>query len=1291
MDSNHLLVPIKVQALVIDNFVTDYTSVVEIEPKKYAASAVRWSPQAFDYRALNSLSTPGPKPFYGATRKYQSYSAEQLVIDPRSPAVPKKQHRGVYLHWVLPAGLRHAYTPGLLDFPALPDHWLIVRFSHRDSTVRTNAWFVDGSTVTGESGPGASLLFPGNEEYTAKRVGKVVPLEEFATANFSGERTTITALGNAHTGSPTFTAFIAENRNIFSWHDTLADLREPNRDGDIPKGTILTYSLIGWYRDPKHEPLAAPAAQLSEKRDDNNNLLGWLIEPPGWFIEARSPAPADLLKRRSVFHGMVAYINYWSATTYKGRMLGYPGAPLVGGVIGKSPRSFKVGVGNNAEDALVSLVSSEYSGEQEEKSLAKVQPNLWKALEAVIYRQSESLVKSWDVTANATTVHQNWFSTREAGKIWYIRPTADKQPVFPSEAAKTAKEIALRPTAQHLAKLKELNQAQSELDAVSRELAALQTELYARWWKVCAKSRSMQREMDPEKKECEKVIERIMPVRNRRNQLLERVRTVHEELTKQLPKKELEPGKGEPELELKYDASPRFWMPADPVVVVRNCGLQTKHEFPRQHPCRLPEEIVTTAEVAVNRRDPKTFSTPAGVSDIAAAAQKHLPACPEILSGLLNEASIVQQAIRDLVERSLLPNKEVSTEDDWRNWTDRLVKDITWDGDRNSLSFDEIKFGWPNALNIRTHRLADLWVQQPWSPLFIDWQITWFPTAHAPDAEHDFSPVWNFLNADFVPRDSRSIPTTGYTIRGRSLLTPIDDRIFKEPIDTLRKLVQSKDDSNFPPAVTEILSRYEIVWDKSLKELAGAGLLGQTLSGFHHALLRRDVTLPRISPDPARPWIAPERKLQSLESEVRALFDVPDKEALISERLAPPDPAPITASTLPFAMLRAGALRIDELWLIDDFGQSADLLGRTPSGSKSSGQVFHPRIRWYDDPFVLAMPPRVLQPIRLNFRFVPATDNATDDPALSLICGWIFYNPLDQALVLCDRDGKLVGHLAIVKEQGGTHINWETGCGGVALNNIRNQTLQAFAQSLVETTPTSKPKLVELLNLIDSALERIRPGAGRRDLVLFGRPLALVNATLGLELFGKAWSNPDKSIVAQGQGTGDVTLDALRVRVNLGYAHSLEDGLVGFYKGSNYNRIIAPQPPEKIVSNYIGSQKNDFLRVGFGTPEEVTMLMDPWGSVQAACGIVPAKTITLAHAELDKTVAKMEASFRVGPVLLQADRLALPTPAVDKGTWNFSGPITNQTATALGSFDTRNFSDQPVLATEGRLVLLNEE
>ena len=1285
MDSPHLLVPIKVQALVIDDIVIQKKGVIEFE-KRYYANDGRWSPKAYNYAALNSLNAPAPKPFYGATRKYQNSNADQLVLDPvaHKDVMPQDEDRGVYLHWVLPAGLRHAYTPGLLDFPPLPDHWLIVRFSSSDSNLKTKAWFIDGAALV-ETSP-TTLLFPDAGKYVAKRVGKVVPLEDFATANSSGPRTTIHALGNNDTGSPTFTAFIAENRNILSWHDKLEDLRAPDAKGKVRQGTTLTYCVLGWYRDPANEPLSAREAKVVERRDDKNKLLGWLIEPLGWSIDATSAAPVNLLNRRSVFHGMVAHINYWSGTTtYKGPMLGYPGAPLVGGAMGKSKPAFKVGVGNSAEDALVSLVSSEYSGQQQTSSLAKEQPNLWKALEAVIYRQSETLVKSWNVASRDMTVHQNSFATHEAGKFWYIRPLSDNRGMFPAEADRTAAETAAQPTARQLARLNELNQLQNDVDTISRELAALQQDLYMRWWKVCKKTRSGFESIEADTKDCRDIADAIKRLRDRRNGILKNLQPLPDELKTMLT--------GD-KLELKYDAAPRFWLPADPVIVVKNCGSPAKHQSSRRHPCRLPEHTITSAKVKVGVTT-DTLSAATGVADIAAAAQSHLPACPTILTTLLNEASILEQMVRNLVDRTLPPNKAFKDEDEWSRWTNDLVHDLSWDGDNDSFPRHPIILE-PEALNIRPHRLVDLWVKQPWSPLFIDWQITWFPTSPSMTAEQPFGPVWNFGEADFVPADRGSIPTQGHTMRGRSLLSPIDERIFKEPIDTLGKMLRSRrngqqKESEFPPAVLEILERYEVVWSETLHELPRDGLMGQALTGFHQSLLHRDVTQPRVNPDAARPWVKNE-SAKALETEVRELIDMPTT-GINGERLAAPFPATATPG-FPFSLIRAGAVRIDELWLIDDFGQSADLLGLTPARSTSSGQVFHPRMRWHDDPKVFAMPPRVLQPLRLNFRFTAATEgsNENSEPALSSVYGWIFYSPLDQALVLCDRKGELMGHLAIVKDGSGYRINWEAGAGGVALSNIANPGLKAFAESLIQTTPIAKPRLLDLLSLIDKALERIRPSAARRDTVLVGRPLALVSASVGLELFGKAWSDPQQRPVER-PGTGNQALDALRVRVDLGYAHSIEDGLIGYFKGGAYNRIVDPRLTDEVNTseNYVANQKAHGLRVGFATPEKLTLLMDPWGSIQAACGLVPAKTITLAHPELNKTVAHMEASFRVGPVLVQAGRLALPTPTGNKGTWNFAGPLTDQKAAAVVALDPRYFSDQPVVATEGRLLLLNDE
>src|SRR6185369_3606560 len=100
MDSNNLLVPIKVQALVIDDLVIKRSGVIQ-KGDKYAHNAGRWSPLTYDYSQVpGKLTPPGPAPFYGAAHKYSGSAAEQLVLPQDSPALPKDEHRGVYLHWV---------------------------------------------------------------------------------------------------------------------------------------------------------------------------------------------------------------------------------------------------------------------------------------------------------------------------------------------------------------------------------------------------------------------------------------------------------------------------------------------------------------------------------------------------------------------------------------------------------------------------------------------------------------------------------------------------------------------------------------------------------------------------------------------------------------------------------------------------------------------------------------------------------------------------------------------------------------------------------------------------------------------------------------------------------------------------------------------------------------------------------------------------------------------------------------------------------------------------------------
>ncbi len=1276
-NGQHLLVPIKVQALVIDDLVIKRKGALT-KDDRLTANSGRWAPVVQDYGSLaNQLATPAPKPFFGAQRRLDQTSADQLIVPEK--LWPENKHRGVYLHWVLPTGLRHSYKTGTLDFPALPDQWLIVRFCRKEGKAqKTRAWFLDSSIVGNSDGP-STLLFKGAGKYQEKRVGKVVALEDFPAAKFQGDHPKINAVGNEYTGSPTFTAFIAENRNILSWHDSLNDLRTPPDTGSVPKETTLSYLVLGWYHSEQAEPLPAIRAQLVEARarigDKRELTAADVLEAVGWTTD--SDLPADVLQRRCLFHGMVAQVNYWTSQ-YKGPMLGYPGSPPVEDVLTNPPLSFKVGVGNNAEDALVSLVSTGFSGVAEK-------PNLWKALEAVIYHETESLVTSWNTAPRDHTVHQHWFSTVEAGKTWSIRPPANNQGVFPSDAAAAAAETKIKPTREQLDDLEQLNTLQSDADAVTRELVALQQDLYARWWKLVALSYDEQANLNVEEADCRALAARVSDLGKKRAGLLQQLAPLPEKLEKKLAKK----------LELRSDAAPRFWAPSDPVIVVENSGVTTKHQFANPFPCRLPEQIATSAEVLVETST--RFNT--GTSELDTALHHFAPRS-DLLRSLVNEASLVEQAISNLVERTLPPDKRFTTAQAWQDWLQRLTTPLKWDGKHETTPKHQVHFRTPAGAEIRPYRLAELWLRQPWSPLFIDWQITWFPTTPqlTPRKEKDgkdFGPTWPLAEDDYKPLDRESlkpfIAGTGTTLRGRSLITPIDGRFFAEPIKTLRSLLNPDEqdrNSRYPPEVAKILEDYYVIWDNTLKNLGESGLMGQALTGFHQALLDRDVTAPRIMPDATNAWIA-EKDLRPLEAEVAELLD---DETMGNERLAPP--ADDALRPPPFSAVRTGVFKIDELWLVDDFGQWADLLGGTPAGNTSAGQVFHPRVRWHDDKEFVALPPRVIQPVRLNFRFTPSDsvpDEDDGDRALRPICGWVFYNPLDHALVLCERNGRLAGELVITNQQNQWRVNWHASTGGVALDQIRNPGLKGFARSLVQETLTPNPRLLDLLALIDHSLQRIRPAAARREAVLFGRPLALLSANLGLELFGKAWTDPhERAQPARPSDTGDAMLDDLRVQTNIGCSHNTEDGLIGYFANGDYNRIIAahlPKPIADLRSGYVAQLKTDRPSIGFRSQTSLTLLMDPWGSVQAACGLVPAKTIALADAELDKAVTRLETSFRIGPVLLQPGRVSLPAPAGDKGQWNLYAPVTDAPA-ALMPFDTSYFGDEPVIATEGRLVLL---
>ena len=1275
-----LLVPIRVEALVIDDKViatalpTDEGVMGEVLP-----GDGKWSPKQVNYaHTLKRHGAATPEPFFGAERKFKARETTHLVLGADSNALPKNADRGVYVRWVLPPALRHAAKD--LAYPPIPDQWLVVRMARRmeaETEVQCEAWFIDSSVVS-DDGP-ATTIARSAKEGQAKRIaanlGQAVNLRDYSPETFANrQRVTLTATGHGDAHSPTFATSLMENRHCLSLHDSLAELRT---DGALPKDLVISYAVTGWFRESAKDPLVRMAPQMPQRKSftldglfhfdlDRGDIsprlrraflaqdisLGhdarvtqlekgtrWSIvcpssdlaflaqmtsdvvevnaDPGGSLLAALDlvlpgqETTLDLQGRACVFHGMTAFVNYWHGDTYKGPMLGYPGAPDAHGAARGDRPPLKIGMGHAAGDALVALVANG-------KSASKTGSAAWKALEAIMHHHTSELADGWDQSAWLDRVHQNWFRPIEGGKRWTIIAKARRPGLDPANEDKSAQ---IKATEAQRQALRKLNADQAELDRMVADRQAYQQAFHAHWQRLC---RAKNQAIFAEEEALQALTAPIQDLAKRIAQLRAATEGQVHQLGADLR---------DHRLLLQEEPAPRYWMPSDPVVMIQNYGNRSLQNLPTPLPCRLETDFVTEAGLAIDGGAPQKFQ----------AQPMDLPGLDTLLSqvghghalgNLLAESRLFESLVTALAKATLPENGAFRYAQDWEAWRVRTQSPFTQPD--AEATRDRVRFFAKNKELTATHALIRVWGQQPWSPLYLDWEVTWRPYPDEPGKGCDIQ-GWAFGQVDYEPQGQP--PQNGHTLRGRSPMTPVNMRLLNEPLATLRALLrgrlegdQAAGDANLHK-VAELLSDLAVWWDQDLKEIESGGLMGQALTGLQQHFLGRDLRLPRMHPDPELPW---NHDPESPFNDAKAAPFLANHAQDPSPLMAPPS----LQHQVPFSMLRGGSLTIEALWLIDDFGQWADLLGGSSAG-KSSGAVINPHAAWPKDRFGshLVVPPRIVQPTRLQFRF------AGDDPGEphNPIRGWVFYNYLDQALAVCDAKGRLLGELAVVDHAAGPTVRWSN-------LSAEAQAPEAMLEAWLQ--PLKQPAyLGAFLDFLDHAMARIRPAEQALGGGFIGRPLALVEAQIGLDLFGHEWTDP-AATAATSSGLGECQWP-----VRLGDA-APEDGLLGYYQTGTFTALTPAHgklPPGLLPTEtqYITQDDSSILRVGIGRFGKLTLLMDPLGSVTARCGLLPSKDIRLDEHQIKEAFAQFELSFQVGPILTTGDVLSLPTPPDDGATWLF--------------------------------------
>ena len=1194
----------------------------------------RWTT---NYEDLNKFQDPLPVPF------------SNLRGEP--PPV------GVHLHWKLPAALSRgqgAADGSSVQFPLTPNRWIVVRLASAPDGVtapRLTAWIIQSDYLGADGSSVFANPFTSTSGAVDKTMlGRQVPIEQWQGE--PGGKLFLRATGLADV---TFTAYQPGLTNVYAFSDDTSAL---------PENTRLTYLVAGWFSDPSADPLATSTPEA----------LNWQV--------MGTPASAPTL---SVFHGLI-YDVVWQTTSAPPRT-------------DSSAASMQVAVGYTAVDALAAIIAAragQASGSELEMKL-----------EALQYAMLQQLDLPDGHAQLEVKIRDAWFGTTPGGTRWDVVPVSQGQDTAPLDRGATPPAPPLTDAqAQWLAAL---NGNQRAFDTASRELVTLQYELFALWWKsrrgplqappaqylstasFAAILAAIRANLDPAT--AGGLIGRVTAQQAQVAALGARVPdpTSADSIAQwsaKIPS-------GTVPVALKPNALPSFFHPADPVVLVAGITPPTNEVEPSAVlPGRTTDAAVTGVTVGSTTVGRGTGSL-AGIIQIPATAT--LPAA-------------VGAAITALAVESFFVDA---------NDAASIVRNGLGSSDPGTVAALKA------AMAARTAQVSTIanplqaafayapW-QQAWAPLYLQWQITWMPTVATapagpslppsdPDGQQDnwpFDPAhWAFDGGDDVTlrggeyygwtggeawSGPGAIPTRSYT--GRTFLTPQATFLLIRRLADYVKL--HPDDAD--------MEQIEAL----IQAIGESRFLSQSLSGFNASFLMKG-----LSQSPPPPAGSPVAAAVGGENRGVPMVELGDQDLDFG------------SGTSFFYPVRGGFFQFERLIIVDAFGQVLDLL--QSNGNATGGPATFFPIRGAGLVPDAANPPatpmrrvrqapRVVQPNRLDLRLLDAADDTKEvyyAPGADPVCGWLLPNHLDRSVAAYDAAGSPLGELLVLADVTGTPtVRW------LAAPDVANPVTDpsripnphmaalfgAFTSAAGGIPAAGRVAAFRAFyQSIDETLWMVDPPGGQGDAdlaVLIGRPLALVRGQLQYELLGRPATNQSWRDTLQDQraGLGDVPFP-----IRLGSTELLDDGLIGYFTGSRYTTFNAVHPSSAATSPYVAPvAPGNYLSLPFNYPDyatqELTLLLDPRGTVHATTGILPTARLQLPAQFYTRALEQMIVTFRAGPVLTDPASIRLPFPAEQNGDWAWirhtgTGAADWVTSPILAADTQPRLADRPPHLMEGWL------
>ncbi|MET9520249.1 hypothetical protein [Streptomyces sp. NPDC002994] len=518
--------------------------------------------------------------------------------------------------------------------------------------------------------------------------------------------------------------------------------------------------------------------------------------------------------------------------------------------------------------------------------------------------------------------------------------------------------------------------------------------------------------------------------------------------------------------------------------------------------------------------------------------------------------------------------------------------------------------------------------RQPWEPLFLQWAVDYTALPYRDDqGEH-----WSFDGTRYRWGGTGEVPDP-FVITGRQTLAPTAGHDLDGKI-----AVHAAHRSDLPDL-------------RPLREeVRSVDMLSQRLDGLGAFLNQRD---PRSTLCPTGP--------------LGEMVGHADHHAPVPGTLSSFPGRPPTSS--PFFELRTGQLAFTQLTVVDRFGRAVNLFDnpRHLELCRPLSMVPDHPVDTTDTHRFVELSPRLLQPARLGFDFLSSTgdDDVHLAPGANPVCAWIIHNRVDRTLACYDPAGHPWGELrTIMRGDGQKAVVWTPLPGSSVTTLDELQAASPHAHHLLAAIASRGPAALDAVRAaVDDALATIDPdGPDDASLgYLLGRPLALVRASLDLQLCGPARTSVGWNEVLD-PADHPPAMPGWEWIVRLGLAKATDDGLVGYVLNEDYDHLETLTNPTDDAEGYLRWIAEDRLTLAFAgtSTATVTLLLDPRATVHAVTDILPTTSVYVPQQYVADALARMAICFRTGPLLAPATAdpvtAVLPHPATATGTWTWTEP-----------------------------------